>query len=257
MIRQPTPTESAALALGVVAVGAWAAWQWSDVADDWMPEVGASAITVGITITVVERVVRHEAERRSAPIAEDAMRQMWNAIPYLIAHIAADYAETHLDNYQPPPRGLIAALDHWLACADTGDAPRTLEEDGEPMFVDIAEITVRQLLEVRQNSSHVLHPEMAASIDQFVRSVRGSLNVMRTSVFGYGRMDLTGIMPAFRPEDRHASAIRSIVENTRKLTEVYARQPGAVTELDETYEGLIDMMRNLALRARAAESSAD
>jgi cell division protein ZapA (FtsZ GTPase activity inhibitor) len=64
--------------------------------DAWMPAVAMSAITIAVTITVVDNLIRREERARSARRRLQANRRLYVALVSLTQAVLADYVGTHL-----------------------------------------------------------------------------------------------------------------------------------------------------------------
>jgi len=67
------PVDQAATAFATVAVAAIVGWfgaRESGWVDAWLPNVATSALSIAVTITIVDRIIRREAARKLRPRVE-------------------------------------------------------------------------------------------------------------------------------------------------------------------------------------------
>jgi hypothetical protein len=117
-----TPTTKLALALVGVAVLGVATYRHGWL-HDWMPNVVIGALVVALTITVVDRAVRREAEDRIQLRVDDVMAGLGEALQELITAIVFDYVAHHRHDLKPVPADSLEMIDLWLSDRKTESRP--------------------------------------------------------------------------------------------------------------------------------------
>src|SRR5690348_3682421 len=103
-----TPAQRWAVGFGLLAVGCVVVWLATDAADAWMPNAATGAVTIGLTITLVEWILQREEARRMRPWVESVTGQLHSELWFLVQRLLYAYAATHVeDEYKEPPRGLL------------------------------------------------------------------------------------------------------------------------------------------------------
>jgi hypothetical protein len=97
----------------------------TSVATEWMPHIAAGAATIGLTVTIVDLILRREAEERLRPRRELAFRKAAIALWDCLEWIAYDYVETHVGTFIPIPEKALDLLDFWLTEQPNEDTERT------------------------------------------------------------------------------------------------------------------------------------
>src|SRR5438034_4765508 len=125
------------LAIALLAVWVWRSGQQSgraNWAQDWVPGIGTSAMTILITVAVVDRILgrreRLQRQRRLRSIVGDGFVNygIYGAWQTHLNAVAGDYAEGHLNSYQRPRRDTLGLLRDWLDGQAAEDVPlRTVQ----------------------------------------------------------------------------------------------------------------------------------
>jgi hypothetical protein len=232
MMKLPTlntPTSRVALATIVIALagGIVYAVGWARA---WMPNVVVGALTVAVTVTVIERAFQREAEDRLKPRRDDVWQSLSRGLRSLIKSIAADYGFHHLDTFEPIPENPAAIIDHWLAGRQTEDAEDSIHPPrlrvfnvtvpvpdwSAPPLVEAGERFAALLNRERERNREVIDPRLIHAIDEFGTLV-DDLSVMLEQL---GEQDFA----------LNASQARQcVVEATRAFALEFERlHPGAV-----------------------------
>ena len=124
-------------AIALLAVWVWRSGQQSgraNWAQDWVPGIGTSAMTILITVAVVDRILgrreRLQRQRRLRSIVGDGFVNygIYGAWQTHLNAVAGDYAEGHLNSYQRPRRDTLGLLRDWLDGQAAEDVPlRTVQ----------------------------------------------------------------------------------------------------------------------------------
>src|SRR5881397_2144995 len=100
-----------AIVLYGLAAVAWAAWQWrgkgpvSEFLNSWMPNLGTDFLIIAVTLTVFDRIQKHQKNRRARLQVDWIWQQIGAALRDLAVAAECDYTETHVRTYKPPPSG--------------------------------------------------------------------------------------------------------------------------------------------------------
>jgi hypothetical protein len=215
--RPTTPFALALLVLGGLGVY----WGRDDKFREWAPNIAVAAFGLAITITVVEWIVRNEARRRLKPRTEQVISRMRFDLTSLIEAIVIDYAGTHVDTFREIPASSMAMINQWLADQDREDQERQpLPGDTYPMLILEGMEFLRQLEIARSRDRDVMEPELVAAIDDI------NWHVSKARMFyGFAESDFGD------PEKTKRSAVRLIVEGTKKFADVFVRLHGPTRDL--------------------------
>ena len=117
----------------------------TDALSAWAPNIATSAATVALTITVVERLLRSEGERRRRPRTERVLYWMGLDFRGLTSAIVLDYVSAHTHPQQVPADAL-ELIDLWISEQDAEDRPRRpLDGEWLPMLLLEAQDFASQL----------------------------------------------------------------------------------------------------------------
>src|SRR5205823_4330465 len=172
-----TPIRWLYVALAAVAAAAIVLWSVRESlgpwAGAWMPNVGAGAATILITVAVVNRIIEQRERERIRPRLDRVLYGIGIDWRMYVESLANDYAQTHLHSFEPIPNGTIALIDHWLASQESEDAERLeVQDGGDPYPLTAAESLVTSLQRVRETDREVLEPDLIAAIDDLVEAAR-------------------------------------------------------------------------------------
>lgn len=142
-----------------------------DFADAWVPSVATSALFVALTITVIDRAIRAEGQRRREPLRQRALWELIGEWRTLCTCIAQDYADAHSVEASSLPDNTFAVLQMWLDDHDPEDEPRRVGADGLPALVRAAVAFAACLREIRARAGDVLEPELALEIEVFAKDI--------------------------------------------------------------------------------------
>lgn len=153
------------LALALVALVAVGIAARFNAFDNWAPNIATEALSILVTVAVVERIVRRESERRVAPRRERALAVLSNAVVRFSMNASGDYLVTHLDNAVPPPSDPVGILDGWLLGYGNEDAPRRPGPGGLSRFVDDCVELIERTQRVIDSDRDVLPPDLVVAAD--------------------------------------------------------------------------------------------
>jgi hypothetical protein len=196
-----------------------------------MPSVVVGALTVALTITVVEQAIRREDDLRREPRRDDVLWSIGLGLRALVSAIVIDYAGHHLDNFRPVPGDAFAMIEQWLAGYDSEDyePPRGQLLNPEtgvldpppktPMLLDEGFDLLNVLERHRDRDRDVIPEDLTHAIDGYAWHI------------GQART-LFSLRVADTDEDalaRSRSCRHTVVEATRDIAEVIRRhQPKAL-----------------------------
>ena len=121
-----TPARSLAIVCVLLAfVGVWV--DSKDWLTAWMPNVVVGAITVALTITVIEWVIRTERRRALRPRFDYLLDGLGPVlrIKGMLQEIVTDYTQVHLSNYRDIPDNGLAMIEQWLTDHELEDTRPT------------------------------------------------------------------------------------------------------------------------------------
>jgi hypothetical protein len=81
----------------LVAAAGVVLWCTTDSLRAWIPNITVGALTVALTITVVERAIRQEARNRLLPRLEGALSTIGSDFQMMLLAVVRDYSSTHLE----------------------------------------------------------------------------------------------------------------------------------------------------------------
>jgi hypothetical protein len=201
-----------AFALAAIAAVAIVLDATSALLSQWTPNIATEAISLLVTIAVVDRIIDNRERLRMKPRVERALRDVGGDFRMLVRGIAWDYKATHVATFEPIPTTSLGVLDHWLANVGREDSERAIHgEDDLPAAVSQALHVATSLQRVRDNDKDVLEPEVVAAIDEFEEDARLAFAVYHG-------------MPGASAGDRAREAIGLVVQATRNLGETLIRQ---------------------------------
>lgn len=186
----------------------------------WMPNVVVGALTVALTITVIDRAFRREAQRRLKPRVDDALWRIGSNFRSLVFGVAIDYAATHVDNFKPIPADASAMMAHWLANADDANSASLGAAGEEPLLIQEAESFVEPLEIIRERDREVLEPDLVRAMDEDTAAVRQSRMLIR----------MPYAPPANQPTNEQV-AVRSVVVAAGQFIDVFGRYAPGSTEI--------------------------
>ncbi len=109
-----TPVEWFAVVLCAGAAAAVAVSLASDVLDAWAPELAVSAVSIAITISVVERLLQRAEIDRIRPRTSRAHSSIIDGLENVVRSLTVDYRLTH-DSAPELPPDWVSFFDAWIA----------------------------------------------------------------------------------------------------------------------------------------------
>lgn len=214
-LRRPTlrPTVVTAAFLTALAVAMVVVRLTTDALSAWAPNIATSAATVALTITVVERLLRSEGERRRRPRTERVLYWMGLDFRGLTSAIVLDYVSAHTHPQQVPADAL-ELIDLWISEQDAEDRPRRpLDGEWLPMLLLEAQDFASQLERHRTRDLDVLADDLVRALDDC-----GWLVGQAIQLFGFAESGATA--------DAHRSlrvALRTAIDGARGFADVFRR----------------------------------
>jgi hypothetical protein len=194
--------------IGVAVAGGLVDWLVG--ARGWMPNVCIGALSVAVTIRVVERAFINEEKRRDRPIVNVIRSRLELQVMGFVYSLLSDYSTTHLYTETPIPDTLVELCGQWLD--GTQDSPRPARPAGAyPYLMNEAREVSRHLAAARAQYAFVLEksPLLVDAIERFAEWVAQGSSFVEREKGG----------PALTPEYEHVLLAR-IVEATRNLAAV-------------------------------------
>jgi hypothetical protein len=177
------PTTIAAVVLTLIAVGAAVAYLAADAVDAWMPNVAIGAVSIAITITLVEGIVRREARVRLRPRLERTANGLRNVLEGFCVSATLDYADTHLRGYRPIPTEMLSFLEQWLMAKEQQDVCPPARG------VHVIQAGFRladELRRYRAEDREVMEPDLVRAIDDYITSVTAAQHLFAFSEVASG-----------------------------------------------------------------------
>jgi len=85
----------------------------------WTPNIAAEALSLLLTIAVVDRVVARRQTEDARTRVEQALRRVSGGLHALTDFVVWDYNKMHQQTYLRPPNELRALLEHFIAGIET------------------------------------------------------------------------------------------------------------------------------------------
>ena len=167
-LRGPRLTTRLAVVLGALGAGAVAVYVLTDRLDAWMPNVATDAWAIGITVAVVDRIVRRERAGEARSRVHQALWQVRGELFRVNYAALWDYTLWHGASYERPPREIEAVLEHFVKGLETRDRP--LPDD--PHLLNATEGLARTLVEQVERHERVLDHKLVTSAYTFAQTER-------------------------------------------------------------------------------------
>jgi hypothetical protein len=202
MAARLTPARRWALGFFALAAGCVAAWLTTNAADDWMPNAATTAVGIGLTVTLIEWIVRSEQRRRLGPRLEYLRRRLRGYLDRYCEIVAMDYKLR--GGTAAFPKDMLALLDQWLEEVDQLETDprspcvRPTLQLGKQIEVELRNHRVQDL--------DILEPALVRAIDEYLeKSVAGDVLMLfangsddRTNAFSIRRAETTYVEAACR-----------------------------------------------------------
>jgi hypothetical protein len=188
------------LSLLFFAVAVWGIILWNEhVLRPWDPNIVTSSLSIGLTISIVNVILRQDTAKRVRPRVDRALRQIDGQLSSLFRAIASDYAITHCATFKPIPEMPLEMLDLWLDESRNIDAPRVpIMEPPTPSIPAEVHRFGMMLESVRTRDSEVLDPLLVSALDAFPR-----------------------LAPEARPMDAETQWLAILVRDTKSFVTVF------------------------------------
>lgn len=124
-LRRPSLVAVVALSLLLVAAISAAAWSIISVKwiDDLAPNVIAESLSIALTLSVIDYVLRRRDRLRVQPLVEYTLGTIRLGFMLFVQSLVFDYTTTHTKP-KPIPDGALDFIALWLADQDAEDASR-------------------------------------------------------------------------------------------------------------------------------------
>jgi hypothetical protein len=162
-----TPARRWAAVFLLLAAGCVVVWITTNAADEWMPNAGTGAVTIALTITLVEGIVQREKRDRESGRAAGAYGRLELALVRLMQTVAMDYFATHLRSDIEFAWNPVEVIRHWIE--DDEDTPRRDRGDGNPPFVLTATLEFADAVKrVVEADREILPNDLVAAMNEVV-----------------------------------------------------------------------------------------
>ncbi len=198
----------------------------------WWPNVAVSALTIALTITLVNRIALRDAQMRLAPRLKLAYADVAERLQSFALVVAREYATTHDDaHYRRPPCGVAAILEHWLEQVVSASLPH----DQRDSAIAAGGVLATGLDAVRIANLDVLEPNLTAAMDECSRLLR-----QRSELWG----QLQGLNVHADPAEAvaYTTHARPVVETVLAFATAFAQWTDVRPELDES---ILESLENL------------
>lgn len=223
------PTWVAAFVLVLVALAGVGVYEegWLKA---WMPNVVVGAITVAVTITLIDRIIRAEVKQSNKSRLDDALDAISYPFRGLFFGIAFDYGQTH-SSLGTLPDDPLDLLDFWLAQDRTRDSDRLLTRGASSTMLmwETSELNAT-LTKHRELNRDVFDSGLLRAIDRFNDAEKNSSAVSE-------------LLPAGLPDpQRHiADAHEAIVKAAKLLATEYTKVRADWNPIDEFTYGAAEV----------------
>jgi hypothetical protein len=163
------------LALGLTAFGVVAVvfGVTTSRLDNWLPNLATEAFSLAVTVLVVERIVRREAEQRVQPRTERALNVLAQAFIKFSRMAHFDYAGTHLaSDLSEVPNDPIEMLRLWQEQHGNEDAPR-VPARGPSLLLEEAVALVENAQRIVDADRNLLPADLVIAIDNLIQPFGG------------------------------------------------------------------------------------
>lgn len=208
------------LAIGLVGVSvlAVAVWATADALDEWAPNIATEALSIAVTIAIVDRIVRSETGRR--PRVRAALGRIAEALRVMGALVWSEY-KTSRETPVVMPEDLVAVLDLWLAAEEEESADERIdddirrqvvdEDDIRPQVVDEASRLATELEQLRRDDGDYIEDPLLLALDAFIASVREGADAASHGDLRYGMHAVVEAARDLAAEyGRHATPVKIV-----------------------------------------------
>ena len=134
----------------------------------WMPNVVVGALTVAVTITVIEHVIRREEDERIKPHRDDVLRTIGESFTQLLTGIALNYADDPGQDFIPMPADPLEIIELWLLPR----GHREQRDDWIPALIYEGNDFAARLEDHRHRDREVIPLDLIRAIDQYKSELR-------------------------------------------------------------------------------------
>lgn len=159
-MKRPRDTDVAAATFLASAIGFGVWHATTGFLEAWTPNLGASCLEIAATIAIVDRIVRRESDRRTAPL----VKRVENAVSEAIANLTFG-AQIDLNG----SIGENTAADVIAAWRDSFDTAQ-LDRQSQLLFSVADEVV--DLEEAARNARGIVEPGLVIAISDFARALR-------------------------------------------------------------------------------------
>jgi hypothetical protein len=233
------------LAMGAISVTAVAVDVLTPRLHAWMPNVATSAATVGLTVTLIDSIVRRESRDRLAPLLGPPLSHINVEFGRFVAAVAEDYAATHIEAFRPIPTDPLAVLDLWLEEQDNADRSHPGLEDGTDTLRDMGREFALQVAYHEEQLGPVMDPELRAALRSFSRTTRHAEYWQQKAGHPQGvppeiARQLDPERNSYRTYVMHARALGEVLRRHAKAPVLFELQPMTIEWAEQHREQLLN-----------------
>lgn len=234
---------------GLITVWAVLVNEYTTFAHEWMPHIAATAATIGLTVTIVEVILRREAYERLRPRRERVLDEILMVFTPYLSTVVSDYTLRHT----PSPAwtitdGTPAFLDLWLAEPSSED-----DERRGPMLLTDAARLAEGLKRHRDTDLDVLPPNLVQAIDEFTSDVG-----LAQSVWARAQSPYDSFSPTTLDGDRRfalALSVRTAKGFVETLLRVYPPAERMSWDIVRAFTASYAVTNSLVKSARRGDTS--
>jgi hypothetical protein len=178
------PALVTAVVCGLVTVGSVLVYYTTGALRAWIPNVAASAATIGLTVTIVDSILRSEADQRMRPWAQRTIRDLGNEVRWFAIAVREAYRETHLRTAKPIPLDALDLLTFWLSecgAADVCVVPSRVGSTSPVLDTGFKFASALRRLRSRDIGVLALTPDLVRAIDDCLSDVEAARQLLELS----------------------------------------------------------------------------
>lgn len=194
-------------------------------AHDWMPSLVVGALTVAVTVTVIEGAIKREEQNRTKPLRSDVLLRIGESFNGLLVSIALDYAEYPGDVFEPMPSEPLEVIALWLSARKAKNLP----DDWVPSLIQRGKEFADRLERHRRRDREVIPLDLITTSDRCSRTLLTYTSVEQMY---------------YQDPDKQASTVvfaeRQVVKTAREWLLVYNQFAPEPVTLSGTYRDIAD-----------------
>jgi hypothetical protein len=235
----------AAVIFVLAAAATSVAWYFTPKLDSLAPNIITELLSIAITVSAVEWILRRQAQERLRPRTEDVLYWMGLDFRMFTGSVLLDYASTHIDTFKQLPRDASELIELWIAEHDREDEPRWKAQGAWlPGIVMSALDFEKGLGHARQRDLDVLEPDLVRAIDNLHWHIHQAIQLL--GFVEQGLNDREGTEPA---------AMSTLMRGVQEFAQVFRRYGKQWFEiLDININGTLAHREHIVRKRREADS---